>query len=361
MGRLFNQLNENLLFSAFVLLTTSISFAAPLKIGIFGDINGTECQTIYPQNSITAFQKMLSLKKLDHIISTGDAVHGECLSYSKSTPYKTVVQNMWAEYDKQFFTPALKHAPLGLVLSPGNHDAPFITSNSRTTFKTEDLVFRQFWNDNRTRLGVTAIQIPNASDNYPYYWAYQYDRILFVVLQSTTTSSLSNGANQKKWLQALLTSPVALQARARIVYGHVPPYPVLDPSVGSKYDAVLKNEQVGKSTTALMDLLLNNNVDLLMVGHSHAPYPGELTRKSDGKKMTILSMPCGHAPRNLYGKSERSNRGFAYVEIDDNSKITLNIRDWKTGEVIPFSYYPSSLPIQDSKIEYKRISQDRYR
>ncbi len=356
-----NMQQNQVLYIFYVVFFSSLCSASPIKIGVFGDINGTECQTKYPSNSIAAFNNMLAKNKLDHVISTGDSVHGECLSYSGSTPYKNVVQSMWAEYDKNFLSSALRSANLGLVLSPGNHDAPFVTANSRATFKTEDAGFKQFWLDNRSRLLVHAIELENIKDNYPYYWAYEYDKVLFIVLQSTTTSSLANGVQQKKWLQSLFNSQIGKEARAKIVFGHIPAYPVLDPSVGSKYSEVLSKEQVGKSTSALMDLLLDNNVDLMMVGHSHAPYPGELVRKTDGKKITILSMPCTHAPRKLFGKSELANRGFAYVEISDDSKITMNIRDWKSGDLIPYGYYPLTIPLKDAAIEYKKITAERYR
>lgn len=337
-----------------MLLAPVAAFAKPITIGVIADLNGTECQTKYPGNSIKAFEQLIGNHELDHIISTGDAVHGECLRYRGSAPYSTVVRGMWEEFDKQFFRRGLEAEGVAPILAPGNHDAPF--SSSRETFRTENAEFVRHWQALKPSLNVEMVQVPQAADNYPYYWAYTRENVLYIVLQSTSTHSLSNGNAQKEWLRAVLQSPAALSARARIAYGHIPPYPVLDPSVGGKYKEIIEKEQVGKPN-GLMDLLLDQGVDLLVVGHSHAPYPAELTRNSDGKKMKILSMPCAHAPRQLYSKKERSPRGYAVMELSDSNELKLSVHNWSDGKEIPPSYFPPSIPIKDGKVTYRRIGQ----
>lgn len=342
-----------------LLIMSQKSFARSIVIGAIGDMNSTECQPYYPSNSLTAYKNLLSQNNLDQIIMTGDVVHGECLSYSGSTPYKTIVERMWKEFDNQFFNKALTEFGLTPVISPGNHDAPYVTSSSRSTFKIEDAGFKTFWAEKKDSLKVQPVEPPGVKDSYPYYWAYYQEGILFIVLQSTTTSSLTNNTLQKIWLKALLNSDNAKQTPVKIAYGHIPAYPVLDPSVGSKYSEYLANEQVGKSNS-LMDILLDGNVSLLAVGHSHASYPGELIRKSDGKKINILSMPCTHAARKLYSKSQAADRGYALIEVKEDSTIKLGVRRWSDGQIIPYSYFPKNIPIKSSLIEYKKIPQDRY-
>lgn len=339
-----------------LLLTPVASYAKNLTIGVIADLNGTECQIKYPGNSIKAFEQLIGNHELDHMISTGDAVHGECTRYSGSTPYASVVRGMWEEFDKQFFRRGLDAKGVAPILAPGNHDAPFISSTSRETFKAENAEFVRHWQALKPSLNVEMVQVPQASDNYPYYWAYTRENVLYIVLQSTSTNSLSNGKAQKEWLRAVLESPAALNARARIAYGHVPPYPVLDPSVGGKYKEILDREQVGKPNS-LMDLLLDKGVDLLVVGHSHAAYPAELTRLSDNKKMKILSMPCAHAPRKLYSKKEASARGYAVIGLDDNNGISLSVHNWSDGKEIPSSYFPASIPMKDGKVTYRRVGE----
>lgn len=327
--------------------------AKGLTIGVIADMNGSACQARYPANSLTAYNQLLSKTRVDHIIMTGDAVAGECMSYKGSTPYQTVVRNMWEEFDKRFSRRAHDEQNADLILAPGNHDAPFLFSGSRETFKIENAEFDRYWTGLQPRLGVTPLRVAGASDNFPYYWAYVYEDVLFVVLQSTRTHTLSDAAIQKKWLRAVLQSPEARAARARIAFGHVPAYAVLDPSVGSKAGEIIEKEQVGVAG-GLMDLLLDHRVDLMVVGHSHAPYPAELTRVADGRKMKVLSMPCGHAPRKLKGKTTLAPRGYAVLEIGEDGQIGIGIRNYSDGKAIPLSYFPSSIS-QGSKVKYERV------
>ncbi len=330
---------------------------APTVVGIISDLNGTECQTAYPRNSVVAFETLLKNHKPSHIIMPGDLVNGECLSYSGSKPYADVTREMWQSFEANFFS----KVPNGtsITIAPGNHDAPWLTSSSRTTFKLENEAFKNFWNKKEFALGVSRLSVAGVQDNYPYYWAYVTDDIFFVTLQSTRTSTLSDNVKQKAWLKAVLSSPQAKNARARIVYGHVPPYPVLDPSVGSKYDAVLKNEQIGKSDS-LMDILLDHQTDLLVVAHSHAPYPGEVLRRKDNKKMKILSMPCGHAPRKLNSHKSVSPRGYAILKVTHDGGISMSVHTWDKGEKLGIDFFPSKIDMKDSKIDYRRVPASHY-
>lgn len=341
------------------LLLNACTFPAHAKLirlGVISDVNGSACQSKYPATSLTAFEQLLSNQSVDHIIMPGDAVAGQCMSYSGKTPYADVVKSMWEEFDSKFYQRAYREKNVRTILAPGNHDAPFLFPNSRETFKLENAEFKRHWLNLKAHLNVNILQVPGANDNYPYYWAYTYENILFIVLQSTRTHSLSDGDEQKHWLRAVLQSPEALASRAKIAFGHVPPYPVLDPSVGGKFSEIIEKEQVG-SPNGLVDLLLDKNVDLLITGHSHAPYPAELTRKSDKKKIKILSMPCGHAPRKLRSKQEAAPRGYALVEVNEDNKISVSVRNWSDSKAIPADYFPKSIPLNDSKVTYDRMNE----
>jgi hypothetical protein len=331
--------------------------AKPLTIGVISDVNGSACQTKYPSNSLTALKNLLT-KPLTHVIMPGDATHGECMSYKGSAPYQEVAQGMWKEFEEKFHRP-VRASGAELVLSPGNHDAPYLSSASRAGFRTENQEFVRYWQSQQPRLAVKPLRISGAPDKFPYYWAYTQENVLYIVLQSTRTHSLSNASEQKKWLKAVLQSPEAKAARARIAYGHVPPYGVLDPSVGSKAKEIIENEQVGESG-GLVDLLLDLNVNLLVTGHSHAPFPGELTRKKDGRKLKILSMPCGHAPRKLVGKSALAPRGYAVLTLADDNALSIAIHNYSDGKKIPSSYFPAEIPLKDPRVKYLRADTATY-
>lgn len=328
--------------------------AQTITIGVIGDLNGTECQTQYPSNTITAFENLLSKHKLDHLISTGDTVHGECPSYKGSTPYATVVKSMWTEFDKRFTQRARAVQNLSFTIAPGNHDAPYLSSSSRETFKAENGGFVNYWQGRQEKLDGEPLRLANAADNYPYYWAYTHQNVLYVVLQSTREHTLSNAEAQKAWLREVLNSTEAKRARARIVFGHIPPYAVLDPSVGSKYLEILDKEQVGVKG-GLMDLLIDNGVDLLVMGHSHAPYPAVVTRTSDKKRIKILSMPCAHAPRKLFSKGAAAPRGYAVVQLNDQNQVAIELRNWSDDSLVPNSYFPANIPTEDLKVTYQRM------
>jgi Icc-related predicted phosphoesterase len=337
-----------MLFLAF-LFTFSVE-AKSLKIGVISDMNGSACKTDFPTTSTTAYKNLLEQHQLDHLVMTGDAVAGGCPSYSGTVPYQTVVRKMWEEFDEKFFQPAIAQQSADLILAPGNHDAPYLSANSGPNYRTENEEFARFWLNNKNKLNVEPVNVPGS--NYPFFWAYTYEDVFFLVLHSTRTQILSNASEQKKFILAALRSPQAVNARARIAFGHVPPYAVLDPSVGSKYKEILEKEQVGNAGS-LTDILLDHNVNILLVGHSHAPYPGELIRNSDRKRLKILSMPCGHAPRKLYGKSEVSPRGFAVLNITEANEIFMSVYNGADGKEIPPSYFPASIP-QGNKVSYRR-------
>ncbi len=106
----------------------------------------------------------------------------------------------------------------------------------------------------------------------------------------------------------------------------------------------------------MVDLLLDHGVDLLLTGHSHAPYPAELTRNSDGKRLKILSMPCAHAPRKLFSKPTVAPRVFAVLNVSAENAITLSVHDFADGKAIPSSYFPASIPLGDPKVKYERMN-----
>ncbi len=330
---------------------------ADLRVGVLSDLNGTECQPNYPSTPLGVLRSLLNEAPFDHVFLPGDLVHGECLRF-RGNDYAGVVSRMWLEFERRFFLPLRKLA--SVAVAPGNHDAPDVTAASRETFRLENAGFERFWNEREPALGVERLRVPGVEDRYPYYWAYRVRDALFVVLRSTRTHRLSEGERQKAWLKGLLNSPLARAARFRVVYGHVPPYPVLDPSVGSKYSAVLDREQVGRPD-GLVDLLMDARVDLLVAGHSHAPYPGRLVRKSDGRELKILSLPCAHSPRKLYGQARVSPRGFAILNFRDDGTIQMSVVRGADGLAMPLSSFPASIDVRSPLVRYERVSDGIYR
>lgn len=342
------------------LFLVSLSYAQAINIGVINDLNGTECQVEYPLNSIDNFNQLYKTPALDMVLFPGDLVHGECLSSAGRSPtYPAIVEKMWLEFNKLFLAP-LDAKKIPFTIAPGNHDAP--SEGPNKAFQVEREGFEKYWSQNENAVARSRIILKEAPDKYPYYWAHIKNDVLYVVLESTSAFNLTNRSHQKKWLKALLFSEERKTAKHVIAMGHVPPYPVLNLSE-KKYAEVLTNEQVGKLSaddkknghSSLMDLLLDANVDLLVVAHSHVPYPGKLTRLSDNRSIKILSTPCSHAPRKMFGKSTPAPRGHSKIQISDKG-IHFAFYSASDGSLIPYETFPEEIKLKDSKlIEYRRI------
>jgi hypothetical protein len=353
------------IFLCGILVCVSLQANLRTELGVISDLNGTECQVQYPSNSVNNFRQLLSHGKVEKILAPGDVVHGECLSsVGSSISYPSTVDKMWHKFNELFLS-VLTRENIFFTLSPGNHDAPGYIN--KKAFQVERLGFEKFWKAKEQEIRYDRVVLSDQKDKYPYYWAYVYKNNLYIVLESTITSNLTDRVAQKKWLKALLASPQRASATSVVAMGHVPPYPVLNKSE-RKYDSVLINEQVGKINSqdtsngvrSLMDMLLDAGVDLLVVAHSHAPYPGVLRRLSDNKKIKILSSPCSHAPRKLFGQGAASPRGHSRVSIDHTGAIKIGVYSEARGEKLPYSFFPKKIILQDSKVEYSLIDEADY-
>ncbi len=347
------------------LCLVSLSYAQAINIGVINDLNGTECQVEYPQHSIDNFNLLNKTPSLDMVLFPGDLVHGECLSSAGRAPsYPSIVDKMWLEFKKLFLAP-LDAKKILYTIAAGNHDAP--SEGPNKAFQVEREGFEKYWLQNENEVTHSRIILKEAPDKYPYYWAHIKNDVLYIVLESTSAFNLTDRSHQKKWLKALLFSEERKKAKHVIAMGHVPPYPVLSLSE-KKYAEVLTNEQVGKLSaddkknghSSLMDLLLDANVDLLVVAHSHVPYPGNLTRLSDKRSIKILSTPCSHAPRKMYGKTTPAPRGHSKIQITENG-IHFAFYNEVDGSLIPYESFPEEIKFKDSKlIEYRRIDGSDY-
>ncbi|GAB4023992.1 MAG: hypothetical protein Fur0010_27270 [Bdellovibrio sp.] len=220
---------------------------------------------------------------------------------------------MWASFEKQILNPI---TALGISLAPtaGNHDA---------SIARERVHYQNFW---KTR--VPNVQMVSG-EMFLFYYSYTYQGVFFISMDNVLTGKLADrtyiNKTQKEWIKEQLNSPLAQSSVARIVYGHVPLYPVLSKSrhasgCGGKYYEILRQEQLGQSSDSLEGIFKDANVSLVVFGHSHAYYPGVVHHNNEALEDALpeLSMPClGQGNRYLDQQtSARSERGFAEIEID---------------------------------------------
>lgn len=305
----------NIFIGLFFCVSHSIANAESLNVVVVSDLNGSLGSTDYKNSVIQGVHRALE-KAPGLVIGTGDYVAGEDISHKYPL---SRFEAMWNSFERnilqKFLMAGVEFAP-----SPGNHDA-----SGYAVMKRERDLYKDFWNRKPPRVEFVDQRF------YPLYYSYVVNNVFFISMDSVTPFQLHHGDTQRDWIRQQLQAPQSRQATARIVYGHVPLYPLLDKEKYSrkgrgKYHEVLNREQWEENPDGLEKLFLDENVDLAIFGHSHAFFPGKVIHRRGKRDRTlrILSMPCmGSGARYLSGQIARSKTGFAVVQIHDSGNITV--------------------------------------
>jgi hypothetical protein len=290
--------------------------AKTINIVAFSDINGSLGNLNY-QTSVHRGLANSLLRQPDVVIGVGDYVGGEDIRKRFPDSHFPL---MWDSFKLNILDKILANR-VEFAPSPGNHDA-----SGYSNLQREREVYLDFWNRNKPRLNYVEER------NYPKYYSYMVDDVFFLSMDDVTPFTIHHGDIQREWIKKQLESEIAQGARARIVYGHIPLYPLLDKNRHSsgnsgKYYEVLKNEQFENSERGLEKVFIYNRVDLAIFAHSHIYYPGTVVHQQGKsfKKLRVLSMPClGPGARYVAGQNERSPMGYVTISIDPEGKIELN-------------------------------------
>ncbi|WP_413585007.1 metallophosphoesterase family protein [Bdellovibrio sp. HCB274] len=307
--------------------------AKSLKIHAFADMN-IDTDGTYSSSTISIVKSMIS-RQPAAILGVGDYIDGEKTSLSNST-----YVSMWNAFSKKVMAP-MRDARIPFLPTPGNHDAYY--NQERQQYST-------FWDKNKGNVEFVD------DDNFPFYYSFIQEDVFFVSLDNANYSSLKNRTAQLAWLKAQLTSSRAKGARARVVYGHIPLYSIVATKANSSTvysNGVLTGERRTAGSNTLEAILLNNNVDLVIFGHSHGFYSGHYTY-ADGKKLQVVSMPCaGSAPRYLVGTSTKTPTGYVELVFSETNKLTIRYYN-SSGTQQSLSSLPASLTL-DSKNGVKYV------
>ncbi|WP_413294547.1 metallophosphoesterase family protein [Bdellovibrio sp. HCB185ZH] len=305
----------------------STDSAKSLKIHAFSDMN-IDTDGTYSSATISIVKSMIS-RDPAVILGVGDFIDGEKTSLSDST-----YVSMWNSFSKKVMAP-MRDARIPFMATPGNHDAYY--NQERTQYST-------FWKKNKGSVEFVD------DANFPFYYSFIQEDVFFISLDDANYSNLKNRTTQLAWLKTQLTSARAKGARARVVYGHIPLYSIVASKANSStvyQNGVLTSERRTAGSNTLEAILLNNNVDLVIFGHSHGFYSGHYTYP-DGKKLQVVSMPCaGSAPRYLVGTSTKTPTGYVELTISETNKLTIRYYN-SSGTLQSLSSLPASLTL-DSK------------
>ncbi|WP_413575462.1 metallophosphoesterase family protein [Bdellovibrio sp. HCB290] len=307
--------------------------AKSLKITAFADMN-IDTDGTYSSSTISIVKSMIA-RQPAAILGVGDYIDGEKTSLSNST-----YVSMWNAFSKKVMAP-MRDARIPFLPTPGNHDAYY--NQERQQYNT-------FWDKNKGNVEFVD------DDNFPFYYSFIQEDVFFVSLDNANYSSLKNRTTQLAWLKAQLTSSRAKGARARVVYGHIPLYSIVATKANSSTvysNGVLTGERRTAGSNTLEAILLNNNVDLVIFGHSHGFYSGHYAY-ADGKKLQVVSMPCaGSAPRYLVGTSTKTPTGYVELVFSETNKLTIRYYN-SSGTQQSLSSLPASLTL-DSKNGVKYV------
>jgi 3',5'-cyclic AMP phosphodiesterase CpdA len=307
--------------------------AKSLKIHAFADMN-IDTSGTYSSSTISIVKSMIS-RQPAAILGVGDFIDGEKTSLSDST-----YVNMWNSFSKKVLAP-MRDANVPFLPTPGNHDA---------YYSQERRLYKSFWGSNKGNVEFVD------DANFPFYYSFIQEDVFFVSLDDANYSNLYNRTAQLAWLKAQLSSARAKGARARVVYGHIPLYSIVSTQANSStvyQNGVLTSERRTAGSNTLEAILLNNNVDLVIFGHSHSFYSGHYTYP-DGKKLQVVSMPCaGSAARYLVGTSTKTPLGYVELVFSESNKLTIRYYN-SSGTLQSLSSLPASLTL-DSKNGVKYV------
>ena len=298
----------SLLVLGFLFLSAGDGVAG-VRVAVVSDLNGSYGSTRYRADVDAAIDRLIELAP-DVVLSTGDMVAGQRLD---PLMVRSEVEPMWQSFHGHV-TDRLIEAGLQLAVTPGNHDG-----SGYARFELERRIFQEQWRDRKPKLDFID------DSNYPFYYAFAVDNVLFISLDATVPGSLDDA--QISWLDNLLNAE-GDRFRHKIAFSHLPLWPFSrNRETEALFDPVLEG------------VLQSHSVDIYLSGHHHAYYPGY----KDG--IHFVSQAClGAGPRFLLGTEERSHRAITLLEFQDSGDVQISaLAAPEFQSVIPLHSLPEKI------------------
>ena len=300
----------------------SLPPAKDFRVVVISDLNSQYGSTEYDPEVDLAIALIPSWQP-DLVLCGGDMIAGQKTSL---TPKQ--IESMWWAFDAHITAPLRQERiPFGFTI--GNHDGSGAIKKNQLVFQQERELARDFWQQQDTGLNF------NDRDNFPFYYSFQQQNIFFLVWDASTAEI---SPQQLAWVRQSLSSPAARQAKARIVIGHLPLYPV---AKGKN-----KSGEYLERGDELHRLLAEYKVDLYVSGHHHAYYPGRV------KGLNLLHAGAlGQGARQLIGSDSSPQKTITAIDWDfSNSQAHYTTYDATTWKEIDLQMLPDFIPYQDDKI-----------
>ncbi|GAA4510562.1 metallophosphoesterase [Sphingobacterium thermophilum] len=258
-----------------------------LKILLISDLNDSYGSVTYSKEVHDVVARIKDIKP-DLILCGGDMVAGQ-----KALLTASRLDSMWLAFGQYVLEPiAQLGIPFGFTV--GNHDAS-------PSYKLDRAAASSFWIKNKQKTNLVFVD----DTYYPYYYSYMKDNVFFI---SWDASSAVIPESVKQWMAVQLEQPIAKQARARIVLGHLPLYAI----VASKN----KKGEVLNEADATLEFLRKHGVDMYISGHQHAYYP------ATKEELVLLHAGClGGGPRPLLRHTAPATKAYALITLPKRKGI----------------------------------------
>lgn len=288
-----------------------------LRVLILSDFNGAYGSVDYAP-SVDNVIALAQAWQVDAFVSAGDVIAGQ----SSHLPAERFVQ-MWQAFDAHVRAP-LEQTGVPVIVAMGNHDGSSQRNQQGYTFARERDAARNYW---QPVISTSAHYLDTR--DAPFHTSLLVENIFFAVWDASS-AMITEG--QLEWLAAELARPEVVNARARILVGHLPLFGVSN----------RKNQpgEVLTNGTALATWLSRNGIDLYISGHHAAYYPAQYG------DMYLLHTG-GVGGRQLIGSDTPARSTATLLDIDfaadDSATFRETTFDLATMTIIDPRTLPASI------------------
>jgi hypothetical protein len=308
--------------------SNSVSLSTPadrdFRILVISDLNSQYGSTEY-EPEIDRAISLIPQWKPNLVLCGGDMIAGQ-----KTTLTQAQIEAMWQAFDRHIAKP-LRDANIPFAFTIGNHDGSGAIIADKLIFERERDLATTYWNHHREELGLNWLD----RTHFPFYYSFEQQNIFFLVWDASTQNI---DRQQLAWVENNFKSPVAQNAKIRLVIGHLPLYSV----------ATAKNkpgEYLAEAET-LRSLLEKYRVHTYISGHHHAYYPGK-----KGKLELLHAGALGQGARQLIGSNLPPRQTVTLVDLNLNEQKTIyTTYDMKTLNSIELEELPPFIQGNNGKI-----------
>lgn len=281
-------------------------FAPPrgdVRLVVISDLNSAYGSTSYEPEVAQAIAFAPKWQP-DLVIFGGDMVAGQKLSLTREN-----LQAMWQAFDRQIAA-KLRQAKLPFGFTIGNHDGSgALDTKGQFKFHLDREIAAAYWKAPEHDPGLDWID----RSHFPFYYSFRLtpatakELNIFCLVWDASTAKIPPA--QLAWVEKSLASPMAQNAKLRIVIGHLPLYAV---AVGrNKVGEILDNAE------QLRSLLERYRVHTYISGHHHAYFPGHR-----GQLQMLHAGASGSGPRQLLDSERPGEKTLTVVDIELRSTTT---------------------------------------